>query len=122
MDAAEEGTEEVSLVNVKVGDEIVILDVNRPPKRVPVTAVGRKFLTAGGQDFSRETGGWRNRQYSSNRRAYTIEQWAHEEASDALWAAIRRLGQCRKFGALTTDEIRDVTATLEGVAKKLEAT
>ena len=113
----------MTLANVKVGDDVVIVDVNRPrPKRVPVTAVGRKCLTADGEDFSRETGGWRNRQYPGHRRAYTVEQWAHEEASDALWAAIRRLGQCRKFGALTTDEIRDVTATLEGVAKKLEAT
>jgi hypothetical protein len=112
----------VTLADVKVGDKVVIVDVNRPPKRVPVTAVGRKYLTAGKQDFSRETGGWRDRQYAHHRRAYTIEQWAHEEASEALWAAIRRLGQCRKFGALTTDEIRDMTATLEGVAKKLEAT
>jgi len=122
VDAAEEGTEEVSLASVKVGDEVVIVQRWNKTTRETATTVGRKYITAGRDQFAIDTGLRKGPVHGSAVVAYTVEQWAHEEAADALWAVIRRLGQCRKFGALTTDEIRDMTATLEGVAKKLEAT
>lgn len=55
-------------------------------------------------------------------KSKAVAERAREEAEDALRAVVAQIGRRGDYGALTNDEIRDLTATLEGVAKKLEAT
>jgi hypothetical protein len=109
----------MSLQDLKVGDEVVIRDVNRGTMRAPVTKVARLYFTAGGAEFSRDDGMWRSVHYQSHRRAYTIAEWERIEAEAALRAALRSVLDARRLDPLTLEEIHSFTTMAQMAAKKL---
>ena len=131
----------MSLRDVKVGDEVVVEERFRPHRveRVEVSAVGRKYITAGEHWYNRTDGARQGRKYITagehwyNRTdgarqdmpsglvvAHTVAQWERREAEAALTGARRRLCNSNDFSALTDDEVRDLTATLTAAAEKME--
>jgi hypothetical protein len=110
----------VSLAGVKVGDEVVVTDVNwRQPQRTPVAKVGRVYVSTDRGSFHIENGYWQSKNYRSHRRAYTLAEWARHEAETALRMMVRKVADARSFGALSDDDLREATAILEQVAKKI---
>ena len=108
----------MSLQGVKVGDVVITTDVNRKGhRREAVTAVGRKYITAG-RKYDIKTGGGTG-PWASHYRAYTEAQWVRREAEDALYAALVRVDH-RAVAVMSDDEIRTLTVTLQGVAARLE--
>lgn len=110
----------MSLRDVKVGDEVVVAHHYRPHRveRAPVTAVGRKYITADGQRFAKEDGTLDGD--SNIVTVHSLAEWAHKEACDAFRAAFLRIGNVRSFAHLSVDEVRDLTTTLRAVAEKME--
>lgn len=109
----------VGLAGVKKGDVVVVYEPMRGiVTRETVTAVARKYLTAGRYEYSIETGGYRHRDYSHRRTAYTVEQWEHRGASAAFRDAVDRLRGANASKASTAD-IRELTAQLNAVADRL---
>ena len=111
----------MSLRDVKVGDVVVVEERFRPHRveRVEVSAVGRKYLTAGEHWYNR-TDGARQDMPSGLVVAHTVAQWKRREAEAALTGARRRLCNSNDFDHLTDDEVRDLTATLNAAAEKME--
>ncbi len=108
----------MSLENVKVGDELVTNDHNRGTSRATVSAVGRKYLTAGGRRYSIETGCVHDNY--GNVTAYTPEQWARLQAFYSLRAAIRNVGNTLPSATLSDDDMRALAAELDALAARLK--
>lgn len=111
----------MSLRDVKVGDEVMILHAF-PPGMHKVTAVGRKWVTANDSQYSIETGQQKGPVYGHSVYAYTIAQWARRGLDSALRSAASRVENRSRqlFGHLTDAEVTEMTATLQGIAEKLE--
>ena len=107
----------MGLENVKVGDALVIYDVNFGEQRTKVSAVARKYLTAGGRRYSIETGCVHDAY--GHATAYTPEQWARLQAFDALKAAIRNVGNTLPSATLSDEDMRALTAELDAIARRL---
>jgi hypothetical protein len=108
----------VSLAGVKVGDEVVVTDViRREPWRSRVEAVGRKYATIDGEKYEIATG----RKADANRQAWawTVAAWETNQLRAALLRAVLSLRDVRISTTLSDDDVREATAMLEQVAKKL---
>lgn len=113
----------MSLRGMKVGDEIVIGQRHRRAAgRYPVTAVGRKYLTADGERFEIETGQRKGPIYGSGVHAYTILQWERRETELSLLTTANKIGDmCRRVTARLSDEdVKFFDATLRDIAARLE--
>lgn len=107
----------MSLENVKVGDELVIHDRNRGTGFATVSAVARKYLTAGGDRYDIATG--RIHDNYGHAVAYTPEQWARIVANAELAAAVRKVRDARPADSLTADALRSIAAELDAIALRL---
>ena len=110
----------MGLENAKVGDALVIYDVNFGEQRTKVSAVARKYLTAGGRRYSIETGCVHDNY--GNVTAYTPEQWARLQAFYALRAAIRAVADTLPSATLSDEDMRALTAELDALAARLKGT
>lgn len=113
----------VGLAGVKKGDVVVVTSpYARGDKvaRCPVTAIGRKYLTAGGREFFIEDGTWKGKGYSYHHHAYTIAQWEHREAVAALRGAIDRLRATDvQARTVTPEQACELTAQISAIADRL---
>ena len=107
----------MGLENVKVGDALVIYDVNFGEQRTKVSAVARKYLTAGGRRYSIETGCVHDAY--GHATAYTQEQWARLQAFGALKTAIRNVANTPPSATLSDEDMRALTAELDAIARRL---
>lgn len=74
---------------MKVGDTVYIVDANfRGARQETVTKIGRKYFTAGGHEYSIETGAWKDKDWGYQRSAYTEERWARREREHAFRKAL----------------------------------
>lgn len=114
----------MSLRDVKVGDVVTVVAPYSQHDRVtrhPVAAVGRKYFTAGGLDFAKEDGAYRDKDRQGHYFAYSPDMWVRREAGLALRATLQRCGDaCHQLANLTDDEVRDLTAALRAAAEKME--
>ena len=110
----------MSLRDVKVGDEIMVAEHYRPHRvyRSPVTAVGRKYITADGKRFAKYNGSLDGE--STLVEAHSLTEWARREIDDAFRAAFLRIANVRSFAHISDDEMRGLTATLNAAAEKME--
>ena len=105
------------LAGIAVGDEVVVTDVNRPGYRnLVVRMVGRKYATIDGEKYGLEDGVVADAY--RHRHAFTLAQWARQQAEDALRKAIHKIVSVR-FDGLSDDEVRETTAKLEQIAAEL---
>lgn len=116
----------MSLRDVKVGDEVVVKKSGEwrrgPGSRYPVTAIGRKYFTAGNQQFSIETGQAKGPVYGSAVYAYTEARLARIDMESGLRKAAAAAENASRMplAHLSDDELRDLTATLNAAAEKME--
>lgn len=113
----------MSLRDVKEGDTVTVTSPytqGSKPTQHPVTKVGRVYFTAGGLEFAKEDGSYRDKNRQGHHFAYSPAMWARRQAETAARTAVARLYGIRDFSALTDAEVTEMTATLQGIAEKLE--
>jgi hypothetical protein len=79
-----------NLGSLKIGDPVMINDINRGWSRRTVSKVGHKYVHAGDQKFDIATG--RVADQYGHAHAYTLSQWEHIEAVEKARKALRGLG------------------------------
>lgn len=111
-------------MSIKVGDLVVVSDINHGAKEYPVTKVGRKYLTAGGWEFEIETGRWNNKDFGGHKTIYTPTQWARKKSETALVKATQRfesaLMRRAAIASLGDTEIEAAISQLEAWSETLE--
>lgn len=114
----------MSLQDVKVGDMVTVTSPytqGSKPTQHPVTKVGRVYFTAGGLDFAKEDGSYRDKDRQGHHLAYSAAMWQRREAERALRATLQRIADAWHCVAnLSGDEVRDLTAALDAAAEKME--
>lgn len=110
-----------TLQGVKVGDDVIVTDVNRRgSQRAKVTAIGRKYATIGRDKYDFATGQWADRDFGSHRYAYTLAAWARRETERAFCDALGDLNGIRQIGEHVTDaELQAATKALQDIAATL---
>lgn len=108
----------MSLAGVKVGDELVVRDVNFGTTRETVSAVARKYVSTARSRYDIETG--RAHDAYGHKRAYTPAQWARVDARDLLREAQRKVANAVPSNALSAGEMDVLRRDLEAIVRRLE--
>jgi hypothetical protein len=114
----------MSLMNVKVGDEVVVEEYSGE-RRCAVESVGRKYLTAGGFEFDRESGRWNKKGYSGSKTVYTVARWDRKQAEDRFRKAARNLSDKLGYGgpvsAMDDYELNEARRMIDEIILLLES-
>jgi hypothetical protein len=109
------------LCGVASGAPVVIDDANRGVRRTVVTKVGRKYISAGGQQFVIATG--RVHDAYGHALAYTESQWERLALERRLLNATRRTERAMRddLSKLSMEALREILAAVDMVNEKLGA-
>jgi len=90
------------MIDVKVGDTVIVTEFRRDPREATVTKVGRVWFTIGEGHYEekfRLDDGTTGSGYSSAPHAYTREQWAAKQQSEEAYAYLREQGVSIDYGS-----------------------
>lgn len=110
----------MSLVGVKVGDEVMVTALVGGPSRCKVDSLGRRYATIGRYKYDIETGQWADKNYGFHRCAYTLAAWSRQVALRQLRDTISALRDVRIAATLSEADVAALTADVEAIARRLE--